>query len=132
MKIANVKKNQEIYANKKKGLLEIYDKFKLLDKSNIKIDLVDPNTSEKVSITTKGDLYASQYLTEKIPYELNIVTQSLIVINLDDKGEFVYDPLVFKGDFYRTIDEGKNSYYLDIKYEDYEKNNKNKKNVKKK
>ena len=76
MKIANVKKNQEIFTNKRKGLSEIFDKFKMIDKSNIKIDLVDSNTSEKVSISTKGDLYASQYLTEKIPYELNIVSQS--------------------------------------------------------
>jgi len=28
------------------------------------------------------------------------------IFNLDEKGEAVYDPLVFKGDFYRTIDEG--------------------------
>ena len=73
-KILNIKKNQEIYTNKKKGLSEIYDKFKLIDKSNIKIDLVDSNTNDKVSISSKGDLYASQYLTEKIAYELNIVS----------------------------------------------------------
>jgi hypothetical protein len=80
VKIANVKKNQEIFTNKRKGLSEIFDKFKVIDKSNVKIDLVDSNTSEKVSISTKGDLYASQYLTEKIPYELNIVSQSKLII----------------------------------------------------
>ena len=77
LKIANVKKNQEIYTLRKKTLTEIYDKYKAIDKVNLKIDLVDLNTNEKVGISSKGDLYGIQYLTEKQPYELNIVTNSI-------------------------------------------------------
>ena len=56
--------------------MELNEKYKAIDKTTVKIDLVDFNTAEKVSITSKGDLYGMQYLTEKQPYEINIVTIS--------------------------------------------------------
>ena len=60
-------------------MVEINDKYKLIDKTTVKIDLVDMGSLEKISICTKGDLYGHQYMTEKQPYELNLVQLSLIL-----------------------------------------------------
>jgi len=65
IKISNTIKAKDILNNKKKLLLEVNEKYKVVDKTIVKIDLIDLQTNEKINIFSKGNLYASQYLTEK-------------------------------------------------------------------
>ena len=105
---------------KKKILFEFQEKYRLIDKPNLKIDLFD-NYGERVNINSKNDIYANQYLIDRQCYELYMITTSKYFINLfflfvilANTNEIKLEPAKIDGFCMRTIEE-------DIKYEEYEK-----------
>jgi len=61
--------NRDKMKEKKKILTEQQEKYRLIDKSKLKIELLD-TTGDKVNINSKNDIYANQYLVDRQCYEL--------------------------------------------------------------
>jgi hypothetical protein len=77
LKLQSAITNREKMKEKKKILLEFQEKYRLLDKSNLKIELFDMN-GERININTKNDIYANQYLMDRQCYELYMITSRKI------------------------------------------------------
>lgn len=74
-KLQNAVANREKMKEKKKILIEFQEKYKQVDKTNIKIELLD-TLGERVNINMKNDIYANQYLVDRQCYELHMITPS--------------------------------------------------------
>lgn len=69
LKLQALVTNRDKMKEKKKILTEQQEKYRLIDKSKLKIELLD-TTGDKVNINSKNDIYANQYLVDRQCYEL--------------------------------------------------------------
>ncbi len=75
LKLQGQTANTEKYKSKKDMLNEYKSKFISLDRTDLKIDLVDIN-GDRANIDSKGDLYANSYLQDRQCYELHKLVTS--------------------------------------------------------
>lgn len=73
LKLQSAISNREKMKEKKKILLEFQEKYRVLDKTNLKVELFDIN-GERININSKNDIYANQYLMDRQCYELYMIT----------------------------------------------------------
>lgn len=76
-KLQSAISNREKMKEKKKILIEFQEKYRVLDKTNLKIEVSDMN-GERININSKNDIYANQYLIDRQCYELFMITTSNI------------------------------------------------------
>ena len=77
LKLQALMTNRDKMKEKKKILTEQQEKYRLIDKTKLKIELVDIH-GDKVNINSKNDIYANQYLVDKQCYELNMMMSIIL------------------------------------------------------
>lgn len=73
--LLTLKKNRDVYDDKKESLQVNLEFYKNLDETKIKIDFIDPN-GNRVDLESKENSYVSTYLKDKDCYELALLNTS--------------------------------------------------------